>query len=590
MSVTQGVVADGLLKEKVMPKLPTNLARIGAVYKFRSRIPQDLLAFYSPKREIVESLNTKDLAVAKRRLPLVQNRYYDEWERIRQSLFESKLLGHSSREPLQQPSPKTLPINNETISYITSLLEHSSLAGDEQTRLAGNYTLEEIQEYRQRLTESIDFFRDKVSVGDTAAFLPPALQLLGFQNIEVTGSEEDYRRLSLAYARSALQTNEALLKQMNGQVVERPEIQTPKALGKPKIPLYSLFEYWRDLVPNRRQKTIDDFEKRIKDFDEMTGKKSAELLTRADFIAYRDLRLTQVSSAGTVRKDLSFIKAVMQQALEAEKIPSNPAALIKVPEAKGASKAKRNLTPEDIQVILSSPIYTDNKRPIGGAGEAAAWVPLIAYFTGSRIEEICQLTVGDIKKAGSIHYFSMQLILDDEDLKHGIKKKMKNDASRRSVPIHQKLLDAGLLDYVELMKQEKQTWLFPKLVPNKYDQRSANFSKWWVNWRRSIGITGSHRCFHASRHSFKTACRGARIGEDFHDALTGHASTGEGRNYGEFPLTALNEELQKVNYPGLQFDWVWKQVPEKLTARQQRLAVIINRMEERANTKPNHKD
>ncbi|MEI7612823.1 MAG: DUF6538 domain-containing protein [Betaproteobacteria bacterium] len=47
-----------------MPALPTNLVRIGGTYKFRARIPQDLLSHYHPKKEITKTLHTKSLTDA----------------------------------------------------------------------------------------------------------------------------------------------------------------------------------------------------------------------------------------------------------------------------------------------------------------------------------------------------------------------------------------------------------------------------------------------------------------------------------------------------------------------------------------------
>ena len=52
-----------------MPALPTNLVKVGSIYKYRARIPQDLLPFFAPKREVVESLRTNSLTDAKRLLP-----------------------------------------------------------------------------------------------------------------------------------------------------------------------------------------------------------------------------------------------------------------------------------------------------------------------------------------------------------------------------------------------------------------------------------------------------------------------------------------------------------------------------------------
>lgn len=128
-----------------MPALPTHLVRVGATYKYRSRIPTDLLSFYAPKRELTESLHTKSLTEAKRLLPAVQLKYPQEWANLRAA------LGADFTD---------LVLNDAGIQYVTALLEHESLSGDEATRVAGHYEIEEIIEYRSRLTESIVYLRD----------------------------------------------------------------------------------------------------------------------------------------------------------------------------------------------------------------------------------------------------------------------------------------------------------------------------------------------------------------------------------------------------------------------------------------------
>lgn len=161
-----------------MSALPTYLVRIGATYKFRSRIPHDLLGYYQPKKEITESLHTKSLADAKRLLPAVQLKHQQHWANLRAAL---------------KANITELALNDATIQYLTACFEHESLSGDEQTRLEGNYTLEEIQDYRQRLSESITFLRDAAAVGDLEVIRPALDQYLHLKRIKVTGSEADYR-------------------------------------------------------------------------------------------------------------------------------------------------------------------------------------------------------------------------------------------------------------------------------------------------------------------------------------------------------------------------------------------------------------
>src|SRR5262249_45331126 len=74
--------------------------------------------------------------------------------------------------------------------------------------------------------------------------------------------------------------------------------------------------------------------------------------------------------------------------------------------------------------------------------------------------------------------------------------------------------------------------------------------------------------FHSFRHGFKDAARAARVSEDLHDALTGHAGSSVGRAYGakdmvrRFGLEKLADAVNRIKYPGLDlsltlanFDW-----------------------------------
>ncbi len=81
------------------------------------------------------------------------------------------------------------------------------------------------------------------------------------------------------------------------------------------------------------------------------------------------------------------------------------------------------------------------------------WLPLIALFTGARLGEICQLRVTDIRKEDGI--YCIDINEDDED--KSIKTK---ESSVRLIPIHQVLLDLGLIEFVETLKQKSKINLF----------------------------------------------------------------------------------------------------------------------------------
>jgi hypothetical protein len=96
------------------------------------------------------------------------------------------------------------------------------------------------------------------------------------------------------------------------------------------------------------------------------------------------------------------------------------------------------------------------------------------------------------------------------------------------------------------------------LNPDRYGKRAGNWSKWWSRWRHGLGVKGREKCFHAFRHTFKSTSRESNIHEDRHDALTGHSGGGEGRKYGGFPLSVLDEAMKQYEHPDFKLDWVWK--------------------------------
>ncbi len=80
----------------------------------------------------------------------------------------------------------------------------------------------------------------------------------------------------------------------------------------------------------------------------------------------------------------------------------------------------------------------------------------------------------------------------------------KTAAGRREIPIHKKLIELGLLDYVARLKAAGNDRLFPELTKQR-DGYSARVSKWFAKYRQRCGIEGTNyrKCFHSFRHTFK---------------------------------------------------------------------------------------
>lgn len=86
---------------------------------------------------------------------------------------------------------------------------------------------------------------------------------------------------------------------------------------------------------------------------------------------------------------IGFVSTLLQAGYDAGLVPSNVARDLRVPKARMETLARRFTTAE-LERLIACSLYTSRFRPLGGTGEAAAWLPLIALATGARIEEVAQ--------------------------------------------------------------------------------------------------------------------------------------------------------------------------------------------------------
>lgn len=135
---------------------------------------------------------------------------------------------------------------------------------------------------------------------------------------------------------------------------------------------------------------------------------------------------------------------------------------------------------------------------------ARYWVPLVCLFHGLRIRETLQLHVHDITN-GDTPLITIQTELDKSDRK--LARHLKNDATRRTIPIHPELLKLGFMDFV----QEAGKWkvngiLFPSSLPEPggenpmwgraYEQRFVPFLRDTLKFGHGYGN-------HSFRHTLE---------------------------------------------------------------------------------------
>jgi integrase len=131
---------------------------------------------------------------------------------------------------------------------------------------------------------------------------------------------------------------------------------------------------------------------------------------------------------------------------------------------------------------------------------ALPWVALIANFSGACLEEICQISLDDIREetvnGGTVLIFDIH----NGDAEHTVK----NDKARpRYLPVHSQLVQAGLLDYITNLRKQGHTMLFPGLKrrASKGNKLSPEVGSRFGKTLRRLGLKRPGLCFHSIRHT-----------------------------------------------------------------------------------------
>ena len=168
------------------------------------------------------------------------------------------------------------------------------------------------------------------------------------------------------------------------------------------------------------------------------------------------------------------------------------------------------------------------------------WVPLISMYSGMRLNEICQLYVEDMVEIEGIWCFDVN---EDKD------KRLKNLASKRTIPVHPKLIEGGFIEYVEQLKGKRTVRLWERLSAGR-DGYSHLFGKWYQRHNRQHITKDKKKCFHSFRHTVGDTLKQVGVAEGVIAEILGHSndSITTGRYGKRFRPQVLLDALVKLDY------------------------------------------
>ncbi len=385
---------------------------------------------------------------------------------------------------------------------------------------------------------------------------------VGVQTADVDKSSGQYRLLCEYVRRGLLESSRRSQDRLRGREPRAadpafsPEAVAAVAAGPA---LSRVLEMWL-AERDPREKTKREWATAVRRFCELHGDLPADAITRAHVRQFKDalvklpsalphrvrkLPLPKIIAAAkgddrpklsraAVGKQLTAVRSLLSWCVANGYAEHNAATGVTVASAKEVADKRVAYDDADLRVIFG------DRRRFRESHPSRFWLPLLAAFTGCRLEELGQLTAGDVRHRNGTDYI-------DINAEGG--KSLKTRSSVREVPVHDELKHVGFLEYAASRREQGDgAALFPDLQPDSLGQVTGRFSKWWTRYRRSLGITDARKPFHAFRATFKQACRAAGVGEEVHDAITGHSGGGVGRGYGGVPLAAKARAVKKLGY------------------------------------------
>ncbi len=494
--------------------MPTYLTKREGTYYFRRVIPKELQSVIG-KTAFVWSLKTKNLAEAKKLRNRDAIKTDTDLERAAASL-----------RPVQATSA---PIPPDRQQFDGALIQRDAarIAASFRRYLQQAAVENRLVEARREVADTLSLHRDNLATG----FL--------IDQIDLAQSE--------AYS-LALQS------------VLNPEaapILPPLADARPSpnaIQLKDVVGLWAK-AKSPTAKSVRMWTRTVDDFAVVGGDKPIDQITKRDVIGFVDQLSASGKSPATIDNRLNQLRALFRFAASRDLIAADPTQGVQPPPAKSVEKARHPWSVEAMNSLFAGPVHRELIVPEGGKGAAAYFLPLLALFTGARLNELGQLRPKDVVEErfndpdGNTQVCWVMRFVEDKA--EGLK--LKTPSSARRIPVHPELQRLGLIRLVEQAKARGDKRLFPKLEADAFGTVTASWGKWFGRYNRLYGTPDPKVTFHSFRHNFKDICRAVGASEDVHDAITGHTDGRVARKYGglDYPLGPMVKVMDSYKVHGL---------------------------------------
>jgi integrase len=275
--------------------------------------------------------------------------------------------------------------------------------------------------------------------------------------------------------------------------------------------------------------------------------------------AIRNLPLAAIMERGgyetlnlrTAKKVFELARALMSFALDHDLIRENLGAGM-IFSTKGAdSPRKRTYSASQLERLINGPLYKLTSPPRWRLDDFKFWLPLLGIYTGARLSELSQLRISDVYQEQGVWVISIRATAA---------RQLKTDSSERLVPLHNKLIEMGFLNFHQqraaLKNGDRQAALFDNVRVYGTLAASHVASRWFLGdgngkggYLALCGMAEDRLTFHGLRHTFINQFRRQKLDLTIAKALVGHADRSTTGGYGDaYPADVLKTEIDKLDF------------------------------------------
>jgi len=545
---------------------PSYLIQTPYGYHFRLKIPHDIKPHLDNKRELRYSLKTGSLGEAKEKSRLIAGQL--------QRLFRLLRQGENYM---------ATELSDGQIQKIVKGYVKQALAESEGDRVMGKpLNPEQFDSNIFAYDWVLDDLKEALAFRDTKTVLKFVDGLLKDQNIELDKNSETYRKLCREMLKAQIKVLEIDRRREFGDYsIDRDDAQIgiqaahedlPEE-SSPSIPLSQLIEeHFNERLRAGRwsPRTIKEYKNGFRVLREFLGAdtpvnrinhqdmqnyKRMLLHLPANFSKskkWKEMTLKDVMTLKLDKKELLSVSAINRYLMNAKAVfghgvrngylKTNYADGLQLPKQKRPHEQRAAFGNDDLHKIFHSKNYVEDKfqQPY------MFWLPVLGLYTGARIEELCQLHCEDVYQVDGIWCI---------DINDNGEKRLKNEPSKRVVPLHPVLTETlNFPGYVQQLRVKGAVRVFPELKKQSHAFSHAA-SKWFNDrYKKQVGIKnedGKKKVFHSFRHTLTDHLKQKLVGTSLIDELTGHALQGEsmGRYGKPYLVKVLFENaVQKLEY------------------------------------------